>query len=222
MKKYFSLIFATFLYSFVLTQNVSAIMVESPVDSYGYADAITNRWTDDTLDAQDNDVIGDVDWFVKVQGLPMNNPSEVYFGKIERFSTVTFSIGNSPLRAGERAKFDFYYGTLQNQNNVLTVVYRRLPVKDLDGGFALSNQSYRYKFAIPQDWAKMRPHVQAHGDDMYYIKMVCNTNCANGVNNGNFQINQITTEREVLFHQVPANPCVLNPFGPQCLLGARI
>ena len=220
MKKIFALILAIFIISLYPNLKAKAFLVQNPVDSYGYADSISNLWTDDTLDAQDSDRVGDVDWFNPIPGFLGNNPSTVYIGGIQKFSGITFSIGNSPLLVGQRAKFDFYYGTIQNINNVATVTYKPLQVKDLDGGMSESNRSYRYTFASPLDWMKMRPHVQAHGDDMYYIKMVCNANCSNGINNGNFQINQILLERNIqLQAQVVQNYCATHPFDLQCFGG---
>ncbi len=218
MKKILTLLLAIVIISLYPNLKAKAFLVQSPVDSYGYADALSNFWNNDTLDAQDNNLIGDVDWFAPIPGFPQNNPSSIYIGGIQKFSGITFSLGNSPLLAGQKAKFNFYYGTLQNVNNVLSVVYKPLNVKDVDGGMSESNRSYRYTFATPQDWMKMRPHVRAQGDDMYYIKMVCDANCSNGINNGNFEINQILLERNIQL-QAPLlqNYCAIHPFDLQCL-----
>lgn len=220
MKKLFAFIIAIFIISLYPNLKAKAFLVQSPIDSYGFADSISNLWTDDTLDAQDNDLAGDVDWFAPIPGFPLNNPSSVYIGGIQRFSGITFSLGNSPLLVGQKAKFNFYYGTIQNINNVATVVYKPLTVKDIDGGMSTSNRSYKYTFAIPQDWMKLHPHVRARGDDMYYIKMVCDANCSNGINNGNFQINQIVVERTIRIQtQQVGNYCATHPFDLQCLAG---
>lgn len=211
-KQTFGAIFTLILAIFSpLTAN--AALVQAPVDMYGYTDSILNTWTNDTTDAQDNDAAGDVDWFLPVPGFNMNNPREVYLGGLQKYSGFAITIGNSPVAAGQRAKFDFFYGAVVNGQ----VTFKPLKVKDVDGGMAVSNQTYRYTFAPPADWnSAITPHVQAPG--LYYLKMVCRDNCLNGGPNGNFQVNQMTLTREVVLPRLPSNnKCVFRPTSLQCI-----
>lgn len=166
MKKILFIILSLF---FLVPSTSQAIVNFHPLSQYGYVDAAL--WETDTPDANDNDAVGDVSWFYKEPQFGQILPREIYIGSNSKFSSVIFSVGNSPLnglRSNPRAVLKFSYPRLTANRQI---EYIPLEVKDMDGGFTRSNQIYRYNFTPPADWLFMSAHVRA--DNAYHVKVEC-------------------------------------------------
>ncbi len=208
-------LFAVLLLSLFIPAQAFAIVGYSPVSLYGFSNDRA-MWVDDTSDANDADVAGDVSWFYKEPITGITLPHEIYVGSRSKFNQVIFSIGNTPLNGLRNRTFatlKFSYPRLTQNGN-----YEFIPleVKDLDGGFSRSNATYRYNFSAPNDWLSMSAHVQAQ--NAYFVKIECVNNCASAdrVNN-TFQINEVNVRIDQQIRPIGGGACVLQPFRPECV-----
>lgn len=195
--------------------QVLAIAGFMPVGTYGFTNDRA-MWEDDTLDANDNDTAGDVAWFYKEPQSNMILPHAIYIGSQNKFNRIAFAIGNSPLQGlanNPHAVLRFSYPQAAQQGQFQFVP---LEVKDLDGGFSRSNQTYRYSFSTPHDWVFLSPHVAT--DSAYFIKVECLQNCSTTDAAHTFEINEVNVRMDATLPAriVPIGMCALHPLSVAC------